>query len=366
MISKISFIRTLKIVLSLCLVIFIVVMVSMEVSVNYLLNHPEKIPGFIWFEFHRYYMDYDRNQIQFDEHFARYDSNLLYTLRPGDFEFSNREFNTSYHVNSKGFRDNEASLQQPDIAVLGDSYAMGWGVEQDSTFAQLLESKLNLKVLNLAVSSYGTAREIASLKKISTVPEIIIIQYGSNDFLENKSYAINGNYLPISSESDYLNAIDLNTRNHSYYPGKHFLKIDRWNLIRKIYQQFFVEGNWKLYDPDPVMQSEAVSREQKEVEVKYFLNILEHSALDFDSTQIYVLEINYIGENNPSFIRTLEEMIANNEYPDFIERIKTVDLSQILRKDHYFILDDHLNAKGHRAVAKEIIRVMSTQAIDDL
>ena len=37
---------------------------------------------------------------------------------------------------------------------------MGWGVNDDETFSHYLEKKLNKKVYNLAVSSYGTVREL--------------------------------------------------------------------------------------------------------------------------------------------------------------------------------------------------------------
>ena len=44
------------------------------------------------------------------------------------------------------------------IAILGDSHAMGWGVNDEETFAALLENKINKKVYNLAVSGYATKR----------------------------------------------------------------------------------------------------------------------------------------------------------------------------------------------------------------
>ena len=46
------------------------------------------------------------------------------------------------------------------ILVLGDSIAMGWGVNDYETFSYLLEKNLKMKVYNLGVSSYGTIREI--------------------------------------------------------------------------------------------------------------------------------------------------------------------------------------------------------------
>ena len=49
--------------------------------------------------------------------------------------------------------------KRPGIAVLGDSHAMGWGVNDDETFSAVLEKKIDKPVYNLAVSGYGTIRE---------------------------------------------------------------------------------------------------------------------------------------------------------------------------------------------------------------
>ena len=47
--------------------------------------------------------------------------------------------------------------------MLGDSHAMGWGVGQGGSAAAGLARKSGRRVLNAAVSSYGTARELSLL-----------------------------------------------------------------------------------------------------------------------------------------------------------------------------------------------------------
>src|SRR5262249_10782394 len=111
-------------------------------------------------EFFRWEYFYRRNIVQLDTGRARYDAELLYTLRPGRFTFANVEYATPYEVNSLGVRDDEASLAQPEIVVAGDSYAMGWGVQQGDAFPQVIEQKTGRRVLNAAVASYGTVREL--------------------------------------------------------------------------------------------------------------------------------------------------------------------------------------------------------------
>ena len=76
------------------------------------------------------------------------------------------------------------------IAVLGDSHAMGWGVNDNETFSHFLAEKIKRPVYNLAVSSYGTKREIIRLEKSGLLEKIdtIIIQYCFNDVGENQNF----------------------------------------------------------------------------------------------------------------------------------------------------------------------------------
>src|SRR3989344_1702591 len=67
-------------------------------------------------------------------------------------------FDTIVKTNSYGFRDNEFNITENGIILLGDSITFGHGVEQDETFAQILENDLSSKgieVYNLGVVGYG-------------------------------------------------------------------------------------------------------------------------------------------------------------------------------------------------------------------
>src|SRR5262245_4382057 len=115
-----------------------------EVVVLTLLRHPSvlaKLPAGMLLSFRRLYMMVDRPIIQYDPNMATYDPELFYTLKPGRFVFEAREFSTEYSVNSLGVRDDERSLDKPEIVVIGDSFAMGWAVQQEEAFPQLIERK---------------------------------------------------------------------------------------------------------------------------------------------------------------------------------------------------------------------------------
>src|SRR3989475_7713604 len=140
-----------------------------------------------------YYLSHDRNIVQALPQCAAYDAQLLYTLRPGGCRFSNREFATWLSVNAMGFRETTKKDGPPRIAALGDSHAMGWGVEDHETFASLIEQSLGEKVANLSVSSYGTARELLALSrsKLKGV-RTIIIAYLYGDAKESTDYLLYG------------------------------------------------------------------------------------------------------------------------------------------------------------------------------
>lgn len=304
-----------------------------EYTINYLLNHAKKIPTSLRPAFKAYYNQYDRNAIQVIPACARYDSGLFYTLRPGRCEFSNREFRTNVEVNSEGLRDDEASLNFPEIVILGDSFAMGWGVDQDSTFANVLERTSGRVNLNGGISSYGTAREVKLLERLKTDSlKVIIIQYHPNDTTENKAFALNHNRLSISSENTYNQTIEEVQSSTAYYFGKFT------SLLLKV----------MLKGPDkPAVDS----RKEKQQEVHYFVNALLHSNVSLEKVKLIVFEAAPSNTNSGLFSETLKEEIQNQQYPGFIQGMTVLDMSEILTEEDYFVLDNHINASGHKKIA---------------
>jgi hypothetical protein len=105
-----------------------------------------------------YYLKYERRIIQFDPLCARYDPELAYTLKQGSCQFDNRDFQTTVTINSLGVRGDESALDDPEIVVLGDSFSMGWGVEDKEGYPALLAASSGRRTSNLSIPSYGTAR----------------------------------------------------------------------------------------------------------------------------------------------------------------------------------------------------------------
>lgn len=99
-------------------------------------------------------------------------------------------------INSFGMRGPEISLQKPPgvyrIAVLGDSWAFGWGVDQEMAFPAILQRLLQesaapgsarYEVLNFSVPAYDTRQELAVLRKrvLRFQPDLVLIAFNIND-----------------------------------------------------------------------------------------------------------------------------------------------------------------------------------------
>ena len=218
-----------------------------------MLRYPSHVPRSMLEVLKEYYYEEDQAFIQYLPDCSKYDDELTYTLRPGSCRFIGREFDTVVNANSLGVRDDENSLHSPQIIFLGDSIAMGWGVNDEDTFAQRIEKGTGSTVLNLAVSSYGTVREFKIAQRVDITRLVtIIVQYSSNDFDENQKFFELGNTLPISSEKHYETSQREHLKQVGYYVGKHttwILKHATWILKQLYYstnphfsQRDYIEG----------------------------------------------------------------------------------------------------------------------------
>lgn len=272
-----------------------------------------------------------RSVIQSEPDCAHWDAELSYILRPGTCTFDNLEFTTEYRINSAGLRDDEASLDGPEVIVVGDSHAMGWGVEQEQNFAALLEDSTGLKVLNAAISSYGTARELALLGRLDTSRlRLLIVQYGQNDFAENEAYLGSGRQFEQRPPQRFQTAVADHRANRRYRPGMYL-------------------ASWLRSGQEPVGMTPAPKRDRREA--TNFLDVLIGNPALPPGVPVLVFEINGYARNDDGFSRALEQLLATRQLDRRIEVLKVADL---LGPGDYFVLDDHLASAGHRRLASAI------------
>jgi hypothetical protein len=91
-------------------------------------------------------------------------------------------------------------------------------------------------------------------------------------------------------------------------------------------------------------------------EARLFLEILGRA--DLKGLRLIVLNLTHYTLDAHSFISELEQMKNDTLYPSYIREMKLVDATSFLQPDDYYVIDDHLNASGHRKVAEAIARMM--------
>lgn len=277
---------------------------------------------------------FDRNTIQVMPECAIYDEGLTYTLRPGRCTFANREFSNQYSINSLGVRDDEGSLAQPRVVMIGDSITMGWGVEQDESFASVFERRTGWRTLNAGVSSYGTVRELRMLERIdrSAVTDIVL-QYSANDVVENREL-IAGRFKTLSQQA-YESTVQAQADMLRYFPGKHAL-----NLL--VMLRNLVQG--RATSPPPPTPAEQAAM---------LLTVLEQSPVDLSPYRVTVFSL------EPGFIDAVRPLAGAAAHP-VIQRLRFVDGSGLASTPGaFYVLDDHPTRVGHEQVARMLSEALA-------
>jgi len=311
--------------------VFLGFMVVMEITCSILIYRPGLIPRPLMPAFHFYYDHFDCRLIQY-EGGSEFDSILYYKLKKNnDFLYQNAEFSDSFHVNSVSLRDDEQSLLSPEIICVGDSYTLGWGSEQQQTFPQLIENKSGMKVLNVSMSSYGTAREIKLLQKVDlSKVKFILWQYCFNDAEENNAFLKDSNF--IDSRKSYDSVVALHEWTRKYFPGKHFLTLIKLAISQRGAKRFNGGESTNIDD------------------AKNFLRVLSGLSIDTTRIKIIVFELGP-REAEKGIVKNLRRINTNqNFYP--------LNVDSLLKNEDYYLLDVHLRKTGHEKVAESLLTEM--------
>ena len=329
-----------------CLLILLGVLAITEGYLYYTIRNAEKTTG----RFHRmlveYYLTYEINYPH-----LRYDTTLSYTLeKNAAYEHSNIEFSHEVRANSAGLRDDDASLIKPGIICLGDSYPMGWGVDQQHTFAEILAKKTGLKVLNAGMTSYGTARELLLLNRLDTSNVTsIVLQYCYNDRDENAEYVRNRGYLPIGSQQTMNNRFRSHQLARTYFPFKYSLTILRIYLRNKLFTNPEVQDLYPVQRTTDYVQKDAAN----------FLSILSNSNIDFNKLDVYVIDMNRYPVFEHHMLDTVQNMLLTGNYKaDILKSVHLVRFPELNNQKYFLPLDNHLNEAGHALIAEKIMEAM--------
>lgn len=230
---------------------------------------------------------------------------------------------------------------------------MGWGVDDHQIFSQIVERCSRQRVLNAAISSYGTVRELMILSRLDTSKlKWLVLQYCPNDVSENKTYVKDGRRVKTMTEARYLELVAENSESTRYFLGKHTTQLLPL-IARSVFgrQQNLVASKSGAADP----RNEAT----------WFLEALQGNWNLPTDFRLIVFEVNKLARNDSVFVDSLREEILAQDYPRFIEEMVILDFSGDLDRSVYLAYDGHMSAKGHQVIANRICALIASGNDDD-
>lgn len=274
---------------------------------------------------------------------------LIYTLAPGVCQFANAEFDTRVLVDADGFRNAREHLGSGPIkvAVLGDSHAMGWGVEQGDKLSSLLARDARLTVRDLAMSSYGTARELLAMRRYAGAADVIIVQYCDNDRAENTEF--------LRDPAAFIANAPVRARQYEAETLAVQQAAERSRTLRTVLRSGLagIAATWRLLwlppragreTPQPVIEQEA----------KLFAGVLAHFKAELTDKTIIVFD-SFPRSPRVGFAKAFDAALQAVG----LNHVVVLDFAGTLAPSDYFHIDDHMRARGHAKVAARVQNVLA-------
>ena len=270
---------------------------------------------------------------------------LIYTLTPGECRFTNSEFDIGVRVDADGFRNAREHLGAGPVkvAVIGDSHAMGWGVQQGEKLSSLLARDPRLSVRDLSMSSYGTARELLALQRYGQNADVVILQYCDNDRAENAAFVADppGFVAKAAERAATYEKEIASLRQSAGQPGP----------LRGILRSGLggLAATWRLMllppratrpTPQPVIETEA----------KLFAGVVAHFKTALAGRTVVVFDGTPRGARVGS-AGAFRAALDN----EGLDNVVVLDLVGTITPSDYFHIDEHMRARGHAKLAARML-----------
>ena len=254
------------------------------------------------------------------------------------------------------------NIKDFEIIFIGDSFTEGFTVNNKDSFPGLIQKELCSSALvhNLGVSSYSPLLSFIHLKNQNKINPKININEGSiiihtlydNDFEEDKKYSklLKNSDNPaeffISNESNYLRNILRNS-----YLARLIL---RFHLTIQALNQnpdLYIDKGVRKFRPDDECKVVNKNLEMTKNYIKYIKKFIEDKKGSYYLTAIPHDSRRGFQNTNFSCFKdiALELKIPFINPPkDFFDK----------PSENYFIFDMHINIKGNKLLAKEILKTL--------
>ncbi len=321
-----------------------------------------------------------RHVFQYEPANIRWDPELGFACRPNlSARFNNDEYRTRVLTNSEGFRDDEASIADPRLILLGDSFFFGWGVNKEESIESGLESLTGARALNMAVPGYATSQEYLLLKRWSGSHPlrgtVVIVQFYGNDIpgMDHKP----GDIFPAVSEGPGGTvafspvpepAVGLMIANAN---GAMNHGIARWSYLADFAGQWRVRiaNKWERirHRPPAVLaagdpgdaQAEQAGAPGAVPPIRLVVRALRAlaDAEGFHLLFVYVPSVRFYEgklDYDEKALAALEPALSESS-------VAWIDLRPVLGRGDYYGKDDHWNRSGHAKAARAIAERLRTE-----
>ncbi|MFS8117852.1 MAG: SGNH/GDSL hydrolase family protein [Microcoleus sp.] len=188
------------------------------------------------------------------------DSELGYKHLPGKFKVTlngNYSFNATHLNNSlritHPLNTYNKSSTKPEIWILGCSFTYGWSLNDNETYAWLLQAKLpQYEIVNFGVNGYGTLHSFIQFKealKQGNKPKIAVIAYAGFHDRRNTLLRARRKQMAAWNKLGILLQPDarLDGKNNFTYSMTK-LEYDEWPLMRVSALVNFLEVNYNQFE----------------------------------------------------------------------------------------------------------------------
>ncbi len=297
-----------------------------------------------------------RNVFQYNTEYVVFDAGKGYTIAPNlHTPYNNKEFTSTVTTNQLGYRDDNASLNNPDVLILGDSYAWGWGVEEKDGVEKQYEKLTGKKALNMSVPGYSNIQQLLTLfsweRRGTLQGKHIMLFFCYNDLLDNENTSFNA--FPYFVKNG--NSIQLHTPTKTDFDNWQDAT-NKWMIHSKLAANsvlaFYAMAAIKNAGSKDVYKDyQATTNRLNGAEA--FMYVAENLAA-LQAQQQAQITIAYIPSY--SYYTTGQQDVSYKLVTDVCNKLhfRFADLSPVLNINDYYPLDKHWNAEGHRKAAEYI------------
>ena len=248
----------------------------------------------------------------------------------------------TFRTNSKGLRDKEYIIKKPKntyrVAVIGDSYSLGDGVEAEEIYHSILEEKLNnlsdsiqFEFINFGLSGYDMLNYLGVIeaKAMAYNPDLILIGFcGNND-------------------DDLPEARQYTEPFKGYIYSEWSWAVQRFQIIRTVANYINIHGRKK---------NETAVDEKSKRKKEFVKNIFsEFKRVEKEQTIPFMVFYMHMQDASPEKAKMVNDLCEKNNFR-FIDSSPTVEKIADISKYWFHDSDHHPNEMMHGIYAELLMR----------